>query len=121
MRQSQVVIVEDDTSVRQATERLLRAAGYTTVAFASAEALIEAGVADHAACLVLDVRLPGLSGLELRARLEDSGIKPPAIFITAHDDPRVREQANLAGALAYLLKPCAGALLLAAVARAFER
>jgi FixJ family two-component response regulator len=115
----QILIVEDDAGMRHAIERLLRAKGYATQTFDSAEALLRTQAVDHAACLVLDVRLPGLSGFELRARLAEAGTTLPVVFITAHDEPVGREAARRAGAFAYLLKPFAGAELLDAVARAF--
>ena len=115
-----VVIVEDDTSVRQATERLLRAAGYATTAFASAEALLAARRVDHAGCLVIDIFLPGLTGFELHAQLLAVGVDVPVIFVSGHDEPHVREQAQQAGAFAYLTKPWAGSTLLAVVARAMS-
>jgi FixJ family two-component response regulator len=113
-----VVIVEDDDGMRQAVERLLGAAGYTTAAFRSAEALLETNTATTAACLVLDVRLPGMSGTTLRRRLADAGMHVPVIFMTAHDEPSSREIAAQYGALAYLSKPFARRDLLDAVARA---
>ena len=116
----QVTIVEDDASVRRATERLFRAAGYATASFASAEALLAAKRVDCAECLVIDICLPGLSGFELEARLVEAGISTPVIFITGHDEPHVRQQAERTGAFAYLPKPWAGRTLLAAVARAFN-
>lgn len=118
-QERQIVIVEDDAGMRRAIQRLLRAAGYTTQAFASAEALLQTRAADEAAILILDVRLPGLSGFELRARLADDGAEPPVVFITAHDEPAARDAALRVGAFAYLLKPFAGKELLDAVARAF--
>lgn len=118
--QNTVLIVDDDASVRQATERLFRVAGYTTAAFASAEALLAARRAEHAACLVIDVCLPGLSGFELCARLAAAGIDVPMIFVSAHDEPHVREQAEQIGAFAFLAKPWSGATLLAVVARALS-
>lgn len=105
--------------MRHAIERLLRAAGYGVQGFASAEALLQAQAQNEAACLVLDVHLPGLSGFELRARLAEAGTNVPVIFVTAHDELVAQEAARRAGALAYLLKPFAGSQLLAAVARAF--
>ena len=113
-----VVIVEDDDGMRQAVERLLRAAGYTTASFRSAEALLETNTAREAACLVLDVRLPGMSGPNLRRRLADAGTHVPVIFMTAHDEPLTREMAARDGALCYLSKPFARHELLEAVARA---
>lgn len=103
--------------MRRAVERVLQAAGYLTSAFASSEALLAERTAHHAACLVLDINLPGLSGLELYARIaEPPGRRVPVVFITAHDSAASREAATRAGALAYLLKPFSGRELLAAVA-----
>jgi FixJ family two-component response regulator len=111
-----LVVVDDDASLRQALLRVLGAAGYSTRAFGSAEALLAAGLATQADCLVLDVRLPGQSGLALYAGLPEP--RPPVVFISANDDAAQRRAAVQAGACDYLLKPFAGAALLAAVARA---
>lgn len=114
-----IVVVEDDDGVRRAFERVLKAAGFRAVTFASAETLLQCDAADRAACLVLDVQLPGLSGFELRRELVRTNCgQPPVIFITGHDDPSAREQAEALGAAAYLPKPFAGHALVAAVARA---
>ena len=113
-----VFVVEDDDGMRQAVERLLRGAGYRPSGFVSAEALLAAGCAAAADCLVLDVRLPGLSGLELAAELDRRGDRPPVVFITAHDEPRASADAERLGALAYLIKPFPRKLFLEAVARA---
>ena len=102
--------------MRRAVERVLQAAGYLTSAFASGEALLAAPTPPHAACLVLDINLPGLSGLELYGRIAESGRRMPVVFITAHDSATSREAAARAGALAYLVKPFNGRELLAAVA-----
>jgi FixJ family two-component response regulator len=115
-----VVVVDDDASMNQAIKRLLLAAGFNTETYQSAEALLEAGAAERAGCLVLDIRLPGISGFELQQRLADAGTKPPVIFMTAHDEPATREGAERALAVAYLPKPFAGASLVAAVTTALE-
>ena len=78
----------------QAIERILRAGGFAPVLFASAEAVLEAEAATTANCLVLDIRLPGMSGFELYRHLALAGIEAPAIFITAHDEPAIREEAE---------------------------
>ena len=114
-----VVVVEDDDGLRRAIDRLLRGAGFRPVTYASAEELLEAGLG-AAACLVVDVRLPGLSGFELSRRLAKSGPRPPLIFITAHDDPSVRAQAERLGAVAYLPKPFPGKVLVDAIAGALR-
>jgi len=116
----EVVLVEDDGGTRKAVTRMLTGAGYTVRAFESAEALLDAlsGAAlwDASRCLVCDVRLPGVSGMELHRRISARGPMPPWIFITAHDDQIVREQTERAAA-AYLLKPFEGRTLLALVDR----
>ena len=116
-----VVIVDDDTSMRRAVERLLQEADFAPHPFASAEALLGTPAVASAACFVLDVRLPGLDGFALYQRLREGGSQAPVIFITAHDDPRTREQAVQAAAIAYLPKPFPGTALLEAVYRALDR
>jgi FixJ family two-component response regulator len=111
-----VVVVEDDASMGQAIERILRAGGFSAVVFASAEAALAAGAATTAGCLVLDIHLPGMSGIDLYRRLAPRGDEVSAIFITAHDEPAVREAAERMGS--YLAKPFSGRALLEAVARA---
>jgi FixJ family two-component response regulator len=113
-----VVVVEDDTSMSQAIERLLRTASFQPVMFGSAEALLETNAVATAGCLVLDVRLPGLSGFELHQRLTAQGDLPPVIFITAHDTPTARQQARVRGK--YLLKPFPGRELVDAIKSATE-
>jgi FixJ family two-component response regulator len=113
-----VVVVEDDASMSEAIGRLLHAAGFRTVTFPSAEAVLHAGVPAAAGCLVADIRLPGLSGFDLYWRLAESGRKLPVIFITGHDKPWVRQQADETSAVAYLPKPFSGRQLINAVSRA---
>jgi FixJ family two-component response regulator len=115
---TRIVVVEDDASMSQAIERVLRAGGFAAALFASAEAALEADAAATADCLVLDIRLPGMSGFELYRRLVLSGKELPAIFITAHDEPAVREEAEKLGAKSYLPKPFSGRDLLDAVTQA---
>jgi FixJ family two-component response regulator len=114
-----IVVVDDDDGLRQALGRVLNAAGFRAETFASAETLLESDAADGAACLVLDIHLPGLSGFELRrALVQSGGAQPPVIFITGHDGPAARAQAEALGAAGYLPKPFAGRTLVAAVAQA---
>ena len=115
-----VVVVDDDASMNTALKRLLLAAGFMTETFQSAEALLAAGAAERAGCLVLDIRLPGLTGFELQERLVDAGMKRPVIFMTAHDEPAARQRAEQALAVAYLPKPFAGKSLVTAVTEALE-
>jgi FixJ family two-component response regulator len=110
-----VVVIEDDDSLRQAIKRLLDAGGFQAVAYTSAEALLASGSDQGAACVVSDLRLPGISGLDLLARLRARGEGAPMILITAHDGPDLREEAAQRGAAAYLAKPFLGTELLAVV------
>ena len=113
----QVVVIEDDGGMRQAISRIVSGAGLSVHAFASAEEfLLAPAIGEQADCLGCDVRLPGMSGLELHRRLRARGTPPPCVFISAHDDRLLREQAELAGAV-YLMKPFQGRELLALVAR----
>ncbi len=115
------MLVEDDAGMNQAIERLLNAAGFRAVTFSSAEALLQAGAAATAACLVLDINLPGLSGFELHRRLAMSCTPPPVIFITAYDEETSRRDAIQAGASGYLTKPFSGRSLVLAITKAVER
>ena len=110
-----VVVVDDDEGVRQAFQRVLEAAGFAPRVFASAESLLDSGDAPGAACLILDVQLPGISGFELCRQLRaGAGPAPPVVFITAHDSPSARDHARTLGA-GYLSKPVTGRALLGAV------
>lgn len=100
-----VAIVEDDAPMRKSIERLLRASHYATAAFASAEAFLQSGTADHAFGLVLDIHLPGMSGFELRRTLAAAGSTLPVVFITAFDDEATRAEALAAGCVDCLHKP----------------
>ena len=110
-----IVIVEDDTGMSKAIERLLRAAGFQSVSFTSAEELLQTKTADAAACLVLDIHLPGLSGLELARLLIGSGHAKPVIFITGQDEPSLRDEALRLGCIDCLRKPFDGSALLKAI------
>ena len=115
-----VLVVEDDDSMREAIERLLSAAGFGCAAYASADALLARGVDKDSACVISDLRLPGMSGLELLATLRQRNISLPFILITAHDAPGLREKAMRCGAAAYLAKPFRGTALLDAIRAATE-
>jgi FixJ family two-component response regulator len=115
-----VLVVEDDDSMREAIERLLNAAGVGCSAYASADALLTRGVDEGSACVICDLRLPGMSGLELLATLRERGISLPFILITAHDSRGLRQKAMQRGAAAYLVKPFRGTTLLEAVRAAIE-
>src|ERR1700682_1144138 len=100
-----ISIVDDDESVRTATEALLRSIGYVVKTFASAELFLESGALRETECLVLDVRLPGIDGLELQHRLNQASSRVPIIFVTAHDDKARREKAIDSGAVNFFRKP----------------
>src|SRR5690348_14746811 len=103
-----ISIVDDDQGIRSALSALMRSAGLIAEAFASAEDFLASGKAAETACLVLDVHLPDMSGLELQQRLKETGTRLPIVFITAHDCPRARTLALESGAAAFLSKPLSG-------------
>ena len=100
-----VAIVDDDDSMRDALEGLLKAVGLPAQAFASAEEFLRSGQHRQTACLIADIRMPGMSGLELQAHLNAEHCRIPTIFITAHGDEKMRLQALRAGAVEFLAKP----------------
>ena len=116
-----VAVVDDDESVSRAIERLLRAAGFEPFVCASAEAFLHDTAHPAPDCLVLDIHLPGMSGLELCRHLTRLGHATPVIIVTAHDEPESREEARRAGCSAYFCKPVPGKLLLDAITNAINR
>jgi FixJ family two-component response regulator len=115
-----VAIVDDDDEVRVALGGLLRSAGLTARAFESAEEFINSGQQRQSACLIADIRMPGMSGLELQAKLNAEGCRIPIVFITAHGDAKMRMQALRAGAVEFLAKPFDDEALLESVRAALE-
>ena len=115
-----VFVVDDDDSMREAIARLLGAAGYSHGSFASAEDFLASDAIEDTACVVSDLRLPGMSGLALLAELRARGVRAPLILITAHDRPGLRDEALRAGAAAYLAKPFPGTVLLDSVKAAIS-
>ena len=115
-----VYVVDDDASVRRGVDRMLRFAGYRTESFASAEDFLVHDRARAAGCLILDVQMPGQSGLELQRRLNEGHIPLPVIFITGHGDIPMSVRAMRDGAVDFLPKPFEKNELLAAVRRALE-
>jgi len=101
-----MAIVDDDDALRNSLDNLLRSVGFRVQRFASAEAFLQAEHAPETACLLLDVRLPGMNGLELQRQLGGTHGRIPIIFITAYADDAMRTQALAAGAVAVLSKPC---------------
>jgi FixJ family two-component response regulator len=115
-----VAIVDDDVSIQRAMGRLLYAAGWHAVTFSSAEAFLQTGMQASPDCLVLDVWLPGMTGVELLEHLVATGSTLPAVMITGRNDLQMRMRAMQAGAVAYLLKPLDGHELLQALQEALD-
>ena len=113
-----IAIIDDDESVRHALRRLVQSAGWKALTFASAEEFLQSPARPPPYCLILDMRLPGLSGLDLKKQLDAEARTVPVIFITAHVDEQVRQQALQAGAIAFLSKPFEEQALLDALALA---
>jgi FixJ family two-component response regulator len=116
-----VAIVDDEALMREALLDLLDEAGLPACAFASGEEFLESGRRDRCACVIADIRMPGISGLDLQARLNAGRLRIPIIFITAHGDERMRMQALRAGAVEFLAKPFDDEALLETVRAALER
>ena len=116
-----VFVVDDDVSVREALEGLIRSAGLRVETFASAQEFLARQRADLPSCLVLDVRLPGLSGLDLQKRMAEVNLEIPIIFITGHGNVPAAVQAMKAGALEFLTKPFTDRDLLDAIQQAIKR
>jgi FixJ family two-component response regulator len=110
-----IAVVDDDESLCRSMSRLLRAANYWPTVFSSAEEFLADQEHTHYDCLVLDIQLDGMSGLELHEKLINSGSDLPVIFITAHDAPEVRSQAESAGCVAYFRKTDSGSEVLSAI------
>jgi FixJ family two-component response regulator len=115
-----VAIVDDDDSMRGALHGLLKAVGLPAIAFASAEEFLNSGQQHQTACLIADIRMPGMSGLDLQARLNSERCRIPTIFITAHGDAKMRLQALREGAVEFLSKPFDDEALLESVRAALE-
>jgi FixJ family two-component response regulator len=115
-----VAIVDDDEEVRVALGSLLKSAGLAARAFESAEEFVESGQQFQVGCLITDIRMPGISGLELQAKLNAEGCSIPIVFITAHGDAKMRMQALRAGAVEFLAKPFDDEALLESVRVALE-
>ncbi|RZL86599.1 MAG: response regulator [Variovorax sp.] len=119
--QSLVCVIDDDPAVRDSLMRLLEAAGSAVACYASAEAFLDHPPAGDVACLLLDIRMPGLSGPELQQRLLEQGGAPPIVFLTGHGEVSAGVDAMKLGAADFLVKPVDGEVLFAAVRRAVER
>lgn len=115
-----VAIIEDDQSYRLAVQRLVKSAGFLVQSFASAEDFLTSDQQHDTGCLIADIRMPGMSGLDLQSKLNSDHCPIPTIFITAHGDEKMRLQAMRAGAVKFLAKPFDGETLLEAVRVALE-
>ena len=115
-----VAIVDDDDLMRTSLQGLLKSAGLLAQSFASAEEFLKSGHQHNTACLITDIRMPGMSALELQAQLNADHCKIPTIFITAHGDVKMRMQAMRAGAVEFLAKPFDDEALLESVRAAME-
>jgi FixJ family two-component response regulator len=115
-----IAVVDDDESVRRATRRLLRTAGFEAETYASGTEFLEAIKHSRPSCVIVDLHMPGMSGLEVQSRLAVSGFEIPVLFITAYDDPGARDRALQAGAVNYLRKPFTEEALLQAIESAIS-
>ena len=115
-----IYLVDDDASARRGLKRLLLAAGFEVHAYASSDKLLKSPISDKNACLILDARIPGLSGVELQAEIATRAVKLPVIFVTADDDEQTRKKARACKAAGFFRKPIDGPALLDAIAWALE-
>lgn len=115
-----IAIVDDDESVRFALKGMMKSVGLPAQAFASAEDFLNSGLVHQTACLIADIRMPGMSGLDLQNKLNAEHCRIPTIFITAHGDAKMRLQALRAGAVEFLAKPFDDEVLLENVRAALE-
>ena len=116
-----VFVVDDDESVRASLKLLIESSGYHVVTFKSAEDFLDSSFGESPCCLILDIRLPGMSGFKLQEHLVNLQIRIPVIFITGHDSYRMEDEAMRLGAIAYLRKPFDEQCLLDAIQLACEK
>jgi FixJ family two-component response regulator len=116
-----IAIVDDDEPLREGLGSVMKAAGFSIDTFGSAEEFLDSPHRCNAACLILDVRLPGMSGVELQRRLIDANIRVPIIFVTAHGDGSIRDLVMKAGAAAFLNKPVRSDRLLKEIYAALQK
>ena len=116
-----ISIVDDDDSLRNSLNNLLRSVGYRTEGFSSAEEFLSSNKLNHTDCLILDVRMPAMNGLDLQRHLVATHSRVPIVFITSHADDDARTRALEAGAVAFLYKPCREETLLEAIGSALHR
>jgi len=115
-----IAIVDDDEPLREALASVLKAGGFFPRTFASAEQFLACDDCDNTACLILDVRLPGMSGIELQKQLSNTNRRIPIVFVTAHGNDSLRDSLMRAGAAAFLYKPVRSDALLREIRRALE-
>jgi len=115
-----IAVVDDDELIRIALQRLLKSSGYAVALFPSAEDFLKSDQLPEIACLIADIRMPGMSGLDLQAKLNSERSATPIIFITAHGDEKMRLQAMRGGAVGFLAKPFDAGILLDRVRSALE-
>jgi len=116
-----IYVVDDDESVRKAFKRLLRSVNFEVETFSSAEEFLQSQKADKNACIIIDIRMPGLTGFDLQRKLKAQGMQIPVIVISASDDAQVREQARELGAVAFFRKPIDDQALLDAISWATDQ
>jgi FixJ family two-component response regulator len=116
-----ISIIDDDASVRAATNRLVRSLGYAVLSFASADEFLRSPRARESSCVIADVQMPGMSGVELQSLIRSQGSRVPMIFITAFPDESVRARALDGGAMCFLTKPFDGPTLIKYLDAALER
>jgi FixJ family two-component response regulator len=116
-----IAIVDDDAPLREALSSVMKAAGFLTDTFATAEEFLDSAKRQDTICLILDVRLPGMSGLELQKQLADANSHLPIIFVTAHGDASLRALAMKAGAAGFLNKPVRSDTLLREIHEALNK
>ncbi len=119
-RSGPVAIVDDDKWVLKSLERLVKSAGFRVVTFLSAEDFLRSGKNSKSVCIILDIRLPGMSGIDLQRQLAAENPQVPIIFVSAHDETETRTQALVGGAIAFLSKPVNDKALLEAVSSAVK-
>ena len=120
MLKNLISVIDDDAAVLRTTTLLIESFGFRTVGFESAERFLKSDQLDETSCLIVDVRMPGMSGLELQSHLPALGCKIPIVFITAHDDQTSRLRALQAGAVAFLGKPFTDEVLLQTIRSALQ-
>ena len=116
-----ISIIDDDASVRVATDRLVRSLGYVARTFASAEEFLRSPYVNESSCLIVDVQMPGMSGVDLQVRLSSEGRAVPVILITAFPEEGIRTKAMKAGAVCFLSKPFDGPVLIDCIDSALKQ